>query len=47
MEGKVLIPKAVASTDAIAAPKRSDEEGGVVSESKLDEAIDAMTEEKS
>lgn len=45
MEGKVLIPTAAASTEAIAAPKRAVEESGTVSDAKLDEAIEAMTEE--
>ena len=46
MEGKVLVPKAVASTDAIAAPKRAEEESAVVSEVDLDKALDSMTDEK-
>lgn len=46
MEGKVLVPKAASSTDAIAAPKRAAEEGGEVSEEALTQAIDSMTEEK-
>jgi ribosomal protein S6 len=46
MEGKVLVPKAAASTDAIAAPKRAEEEGGEVSQVDLDKALDTMTEEK-
>ncbi len=44
MEGKVLVPKAVASTDAIAAPKRVEEESAVVSEVDLDKALDSMTD---
>lgn len=45
-EGKVIMPTAVASTDAIAAPKRSTEEGGEVSQVDLDKALDSMTDEK-
>lgn len=43
MEGKVLIPTAQASTEAIAAPKRAEEQSGPVSEAKLDEALESMT----
>jgi ribosomal protein S6 len=46
MEGKVLVPKAAASTEVIAAPKRAEEEGGEVSQVDLDKALDTMTEEK-
>lgn len=46
MEGKVLVPKAASSTEAISAPKRAVEEGGEVSEEALAQAIDSMTEEK-
>ncbi len=46
MEGKVLVPKAASSTDAIAAPKRVAEEGGEVSEEALTQAIDSMTEKE-
>ena len=46
MEGKVLVPKAASSTDAIAAPKRAVEEGGEVSEEALTQAIDSMTEKE-
>lgn len=45
LEGKVLVPTAAASTDAIAAPKRDAEEGGPISEVKLDAAIESMTDE--
>ncbi len=46
LEGKVLVPKAVASSDAIAAPKRAEEGGGEVSLVDLDKALDSMTEDK-
>lgn len=44
MEGKVLVPKAAASTDAIAAPKRAEEEGGEVSQVDLDKALESIDE---
>lgn len=48
MEGKVLVPKAVSSTEAIAAPKRAVEEGASaeVTDADLDKALGAIEEEK-
>lgn len=44
MEGKVLVPKAASSTDAIAAPKRAEEQSAEVSEVDLDKALDSIDE---
>ncbi len=45
MEGTVIMPTAVASTDAIAAPKRVSEEGAAVSDEALTQALDTMAAE--
>lgn len=45
MEGAVLIPTASASTEAIAAPKRTEEQGAAVSDEALSQALDTMAEE--
>lgn len=45
IEGAVIMPTAVPSTDAIAAPKRATEEGAVVSEEALTQALDTMAAE--
>jgi ribosomal protein S6 len=45
MEGKVIMPTAAASTEAIHAPKRATEESAVVSEEALSQAIDSMNNE--
>ncbi len=46
MEGKVLIPTAVASTEAIAAPKRAEEQAGPVSEEALSKALESLDDEE-
>ena len=44
MEGKVLVPKAQSSTDAIAAPKRAEEQSAEVTAEDLDKALDSIDE---
>lgn len=46
MEGKVIMPKAQSSTEAISAPKRAEEQSAEVSDVDLDKALDSMTDEK-
>ena len=44
MEGKMLIPKAQSSTEAIAAPKRVEEQAGAVTDADIDKAIASIDE---
>ncbi|MBU6310803.1 30S ribosomal protein S6 [Patescibacteria group bacterium] len=44
MEGKMVMPKAQSSSEAIAAPKRAEEQSGTVSEADIDKAIASIDE---
>lgn len=44
MEGKVLMPKAQSSTEAISAPKRAEEQSAEVTEADLDKALESIDE---